>query len=75
MARVMRTYHERFRFGHPSTDDFFAVASEVAGRDLRDFFRQVIERPGVLDDAVIGSTASACGPTAASSRDRTDARR
>jgi peptidase M1-like protein len=52
MARVMRTYHERFRFGHPSSDDFYAVASEVAGRDLRDFFRQVIESPGVLDDAV-----------------------
>jgi hypothetical protein len=53
MARVMRTYHERFRFGHPSSDDFYAVASEVSGRDLRDFFRQVIESPGVLDDAVI----------------------
>jgi hypothetical protein len=52
MARVMRTYHERFRFGHPSSDDFYAVASEVAGRDLGDFFRQVIESPGVLDDAV-----------------------
>jgi Peptidase family M1 domain len=52
MARIMRTYHERFRFGHPSSDDFFAVASEVSGRDLRDFFRQVVEGPGLLDDAV-----------------------
>ena len=32
MARVMRTYHERWRFGHPSSDDFYAVASEVSGR-------------------------------------------
>jgi peptidase M1-like protein len=52
MARVMRTYHERFRFRHPSSDDFFAVASEVSGRDLRDFFRQTVESPGLLDDAV-----------------------
>ena len=49
MARVMRTYHERFRFRHPSSDDFFATASEVAGRDLRWFFEQTVERPGVVD--------------------------
>jgi hypothetical protein len=49
MARVMRTYHERFRFRHPSSDDFYATASEVAGRDLRWFFEQAVERPGVVD--------------------------
>jgi hypothetical protein len=48
-ARIMRTYHERFRFRHPSSDDFFATASEVAGRDLRWFFEQTVERPGVVD--------------------------
>jgi hypothetical protein len=49
MARAMRTYHERFRFRHPSSDDFYATASEVAGRDLRPFFEQTLERPGVVD--------------------------
>ncbi|MFZ2491529.1 MAG: M1 family metallopeptidase [Thermoanaerobaculia bacterium] len=49
MARVMRTYHERFRFGHPASEDFYAVASEVAGRDLDGFFMQTVERPGMLD--------------------------
>jgi hypothetical protein len=49
MARVMRTYAERFRFRHPSSDDFYAVASEVSGRDLRPFFEQTVERPGVVD--------------------------
>ena len=34
MARVMRAFQERWRFRHPSSADFFAVASEVAGRDL-----------------------------------------
>jgi hypothetical protein len=38
MAKIMRTYSERWRFRHPSSDDFYAVASEVAGRDLRWFF-------------------------------------
>ncbi len=49
MARAMRTYHERFRFRHPSSDDFYAVVSEVAGRDMSGFFAQTTERPGIVD--------------------------
>ena len=49
MARVMRTYHERWRFGHPSSDDFYAVASEVSGQDLTPFFKQTIEGTDILD--------------------------
>ena len=52
LARAMRTYHERFRFRHPTSDDFYAVVSEVAGRDLSGFFAQTTERPGILDDEV-----------------------
>jgi len=52
MARVMRTYAERWRYRHPSSDDFYRVASEVAGRDLTPFFRQTIESPAVIDYAV-----------------------
>jgi hypothetical protein len=52
MARVLRTYVERWRYRHPSSDDFYRVASEVAGRDLTPFFRQTIESPAVIDYAV-----------------------
>src|SRR6185503_8357522 len=62
MARIMRTYAERWRFGHPSSDDFYRVASEVAGRDLTPFFRQTIESPAVVDYA-IGEVESAPGRT------------
>ncbi len=57
MARVMRTYHERFRFGHPRGADFYAVAEEVSGRDLDDFFAQTVESPGVLDPAILDLTS------------------
>jgi hypothetical protein len=63
MARIMRTYVERWRFRHPSSDDFFAVASEVAGRDLRPFFRAAFESPAVVDYAV-GSVTRELGYTA-----------
>lgn len=52
MARILRTYHERWRFRHPWSPDFYAVASEVAGRDLASFFQQTVESPGVFDAAV-----------------------
>jgi peptidase M1-like protein len=52
MARILRTYHERWRFRHPRGEDFYDVASEVAGRDLRGFFDQTMERKGVFDPAV-----------------------
>ncbi len=49
MAKVMRTYSERFRFKHPSSDDFYATASEVAGRNLTWFFQSVAEGTEVVD--------------------------
>lgn len=49
MAQVMRTFHERWRFRHPRSEDFFAVANEVSGEDLSWFFDQVVRGAGVLD--------------------------
>ena len=67
MARIMRAYVERWRFGHPSSDDFYAVASEVAGRDLRPFFAQTIESPAVVDYE-LGTIETAPGYTAITAR-------
>ena len=52
MARVMRTYHERWRFRHPRSEDFYDVVAEVAGPHRRAYFERTVERPGVLDDEV-----------------------
>ena len=49
MARVMRTYHERWRFRHPGTDDFLAVLNEVSGQDLSGFFDQVVRGTDTVD--------------------------
>ncbi len=50
--RVMKTYYERYRFRHPRTEDFIAVAQQVSGRDLAWFFDQTVFGRGVLDYAV-----------------------
>ena len=38
MLQVMSTFFERYRFGHPTTEDFRQTAEEVSGQDLAWFF-------------------------------------
>ena len=52
MARVMRTYHQRWRFRHPTSQDFIAVVNEVTGRDWRWYFDQVWYGSDLCDYAV-----------------------
>jgi hypothetical protein len=52
MAEVMKAYFERWKFKHPRSEDFFAVAEEVSGRDLDWFFDQFFRSPDKLDYAV-----------------------
>ena len=52
MLKVIRTYFERYRFRHPSTQDFMATVGEVTGRDWSDFFHQTLFSSEVLDYAV-----------------------
>ena len=53
MARGMRAYAERFRFGHPTGNDLEAVLSETAGMDLGWFFDQAIRGDATPDWAVL----------------------
>ena len=52
MARVMRVYHQRWRYRHPSTQDFVNVVNEVSGRNMDWFFRQFFYGSDVADYAV-----------------------
>ena len=40
MTRILRTYARRFRFAHPTSEDFIAVVNEVTGQDFRWYFDQ-----------------------------------
>jgi hypothetical protein len=61
MARVMRTYFERWRFRHPDTQDFIEVVEAVSGRDLDWFFDPLVFRPGTLDYAVTEAESERLG--------------
>jgi hypothetical protein len=61
MARIMRTFQERWRFRHPCTDDFFAVANEVAGQDLSWYLNAAIKTNQILDYEVGSVTSTQVG--------------
>ncbi len=42
MTEILQTYFERFRFAHPTTEDFQQVAVEVSGQNLDWFFEGLV---------------------------------
>lgn len=52
MQKILRTYFERFKFKHPKTKDFIAVANEVSGKNLEWFFNQALYTNSILDYSV-----------------------
>ena len=64
MARVMRTYHQRFRFRHPTTDQFIGIVNEVAGVDMERFLRQSLDEGYIFDYSVDNITSDTLRITA-----------
>jgi len=54
MIAIMRAYFERWKFRHPETKDFVAVANETAGQNLDWYFDQVLYSNATLDYTVAG---------------------
>ncbi len=50
--KVIRTYHQRYRFKHPDAQDFINTVNEVSGRDMKWFFDQTVYGTNTLDYAV-----------------------
>jgi hypothetical protein len=57
LQRILSTYFERYRFKHPTPEDFFAVANEVSGQDLTWFFDQVYRTANVFDYGIQNVTS------------------
>ncbi len=50
--KVIRTYHQRYRFKHPDAQDFINTVNEVSGRDMKWFFDQTLYGTNTLDYSV-----------------------
>ena len=49
MAKAMHTYFMKYRFTHPTKEDFLKTIEEVSGKDLRWYFNQAVYGSPVLD--------------------------
>lgn len=49
MQRALRAYFMRYRFTHPTPQDFMNTISQVSGRDLTSYFQQAFEGTQILD--------------------------
>ncbi len=59
MTRILRTYARRFRFAHPTSEDFIATVNEVTGKDYRWYFDQTWFSSDLCDYAVSVKTEKA----------------
>jgi hypothetical protein len=53
MRQAMHTYFMRYRFTHPTKEDFLKTIEEVSGKDLRWYFNQAVYGTQVLDYGVL----------------------
>ena len=53
MANAMRAYFMKYRFTHPTKEDFLKTIEEVSGKDLRWYFNQAVYGSQVMDYEVL----------------------
>ena len=55
LRRALHEYFLRYRFTHPTGDDFFKTVNEVSGRDLDWFWKQAFSGTNVLDYEILSA--------------------
>ncbi len=62
LQRAMSTFFDRYRYGHPTPEDFFAVLDEVAGEDLSWFMDQLFDESVAFDYAIASVLSRPAAP-------------
>jgi len=59
LRHALRTYFMRYRFTHPTGDDFIKTVEEVSGKDLHWYFDQAISGTQMLDYKILDAHSDA----------------
>jgi hypothetical protein len=57
MRRALQTYFMRYRFTHPTKEDFLRTVEEVSGQNLRWFFDQAVYGTAILDYEILKASS------------------
>lgn len=55
MREAIRTWFQRYKFTHPTADDFMKTVNEVAGQDLSWFWNQAVKGTAILDYDILSA--------------------
>ena len=55
MRRALRTYFLRYRFKHPTSEDFLKTVEEVSGQNLRWYYDQAVYGTAMMDYEIASS--------------------
>ena len=58
VRRALRTYFMRYRFTHPTQEDFLKTLEEVSGQNLRWYFDQAVYGTAVMDYDIVKATSN-----------------
>jgi hypothetical protein len=58
MRNALHTYFMRYRFTHPTGEDFIKTVEEVSGRDLHWYFAQAVYGTQILDYSVANANST-----------------
>jgi len=57
LKRALRTYFLRYRFTHPTNENFLETVEEVSGQNLRWYFDQAVYGTNLLDYEIVRATS------------------
>jgi aminopeptidase N len=57
LRRALHEYFLRYRFAHPTGEDFLKTIEEISDRDLRWYFNQAIYGTNILDYEILDATS------------------
>ena len=64
LRRALNAYFLRYRFTHPTGEDFFRTVNEVSGQDLKWFWDQAFYGTQVLDYEILSARSAPVDPSA-----------
>jgi len=64
VQQAIRTWFQRYKFTHPTEEDFMKTVNEVAGQDLSWYWDQAVKGTAMLDYRVMSATSINADPNA-----------
>jgi len=62
LRSALHTYFLRYRFTHPTGEDFLKTIEEVSGKDLRWYFNQAVYGTNILDYEILDAQSEPLNP-------------